>query len=181
MIVRSYMTPDPVALRPESTCNAALAIMQERGFHHLPVTGEDARVIGIVAERDLLLAALNYSGGSMDVAQVMHRDVVTVRDDMPVTHAASLMARRAIGGLPVVDATGHLIGVITETDIFRAFVNVLESKTARPADGLLDADHAAAALASVPKRARTDGAAKPAARAAAAKKSRKTVAGSVRR
>ena len=183
MIVRSFMTPDPVALRPESSCNAALSIMQTRGFHHLPVTGEDARVVGIVAERDLLLAALNYSGGTIDVAQVMHRDVIMVRDDMPVTHAASLMARRAIGGLPVIDATGHLIGIITESDIFRAFVTVLESRTARPTDGLPDAAPGPAPVASVatPKSARGNGAAKPIARPAAQKKARKAAAGAGRR
>ena len=146
MIVRSYMTPNPITLRTDSQCNDALRIMQEKGFHHLPVLGADDRLTGIVAERDLLLAALNFSGGgSVDVSTIMHRDVVSVRDDMPMTHAASVMARRAIGGLPVVDAQGHVIGVITETDIFRAFVNVLESRTARPSYS----DHAAFAATPV--------------------------------
>jgi acetoin utilization protein AcuB len=134
MIVRSYMTPDPIAMRSDGECRRALAVMQEQGIHHLPVLGPGESLVGILAERDLLLASLNYPGSSVEVSEVMHRDVVTVRDDMPVTHAASLMARRAIGGLPVVDARGRLVGIITERDILRAFVAVLESKTAREGD-----------------------------------------------
>ncbi len=135
MIVRDSMTPHPVTLRVDSDSNQALRLMQEHGFHHLPVLGPDGCLAGIVAERDLLLAALNFAGGSVELGAVMHRDVVSVRDDMPLTHAASLMARRAIGGLPVVDAGQRVIGVITETDIFRVFVTMLESKTARAGDG----------------------------------------------
>ena len=190
MIVRTYMTPDPVVLRPDASCTSALATMQERGFHHLPVTGDDSRVIGIVAERDLLLAVLKYPGSGADVSLVMHGDVATVRDDMPMTHAASLMARRAIGGLPVVDRAGRLIGMITETDIFRAFVAVLESKTARASDAMLDADSGAAPLA-VPAAGKLTraasaakanaGNAKAAPAIAAAKKPRKSSAGAARR
>jgi len=134
MIVRTHMTAHPITLRLDSDLHAAIAIMHEHAIHHLPVLGSDERIVGIVAERDLLLAALRFSGGDPDIGQVMHRNVVSVRDDAPITHAATLMARNAIGGLPVVDARDRVVGIITERDIFRAFVGVLEAKTAREND-----------------------------------------------
>ncbi len=136
MIVRSYMTPRPITLRMDSDAQSALRTMQEHAIHHLPVLDADERIAGIVAERDLLLAALRSPGASMDIADVVHRDVICIRDDMPVTHAATLMAKHTIGGLPVTDAKGRLVGVITETDLFRAFVEVMEAKMPRPEAGL---------------------------------------------
>jgi acetoin utilization protein AcuB len=125
------MTPHPITLRMESDAQSALRTMQEHAIHHLPVLDVDERIAGIVAERDLLLAALRSPGASMDIADVVHRDVICIRDDMPVTHAATLMAKHTIGGLPVTDAKGRLVGVITETDLFRAFVEVMEAKMPR--------------------------------------------------
>src|SRR4051794_1537176 len=145
MIVRTHMTAHPITLRLDSDLHAAIAIMQEHAIHHLPVLGSDERIVGIVAERDLLLAALRFSGGDPDIAEVMHRNVVSVRDDAPMTHAATLMARNAIGGLPVVDARDRVVGIITERDIFRAFVGVLEAKTARETDLADGVDEALAA------------------------------------
>lgn len=133
MVVRDCMTPSPVTVDPDTDFKRALGLMQEHAIHHLPVADAKAHVVGIVAERDLLLAALKFQGAAVDVGQVMHRDVVTVRADAPITHAATLMIRHQIGGLPVVDGHDHVVGVITETDIFRAFVAMLEAKSERRA------------------------------------------------
>jgi acetoin utilization protein AcuB len=78
--------------------------------------------VGIVAERDLLLAATHHMQSAVDVGDVMHRDVVTTTGDAPVGEAAALMVDHRIGGLPVLDEGRRVVGVITETDIFRAFV-----------------------------------------------------------
>lgn len=170
MIVRSHMTPHPITLRPDSDLRSALSVMQEHAIHHLPVIGADDRVVGIVAERDLLLAALRYTGGDPDIVDVMHRDVVSVRDDAPITHAATLMARNAIGGLPVVDARERVVGIITERDIFRAFVGVLEAKTARDTTVTVEYDDDRAARAPAGRRAHVPhAAAKPPATPAKAK------------
>ena len=134
MVVRECMTPHPITLEADADYKHALELMQEHAIHHLPVVDAQGRVTGIVAERDLLLAALQFNTSAVDVARVMHRDVVTVRDDAPITHAASLMIRYTIGGLPVLDRDERVIGVITETDLFRAFVSLLEARSARRAD-----------------------------------------------
>jgi acetoin utilization protein AcuB len=124
MLVHDYMTPRPITLRPDTDYKSALGLMQEHVIHHLPVLDSAGRLVGIVAERDLMFAALRYMGSSVDVDQVMHRHVVTAAPDMPVAAAASLMVTHSIGGLPVVDASGSVVGVITESDIFRAFVRM---------------------------------------------------------
>jgi acetoin utilization protein AcuB len=124
MLVHDHMTPRPITLRPETDFKSALQLMQQHKIHHLPVLDSAERLVGIVAERDLLFAALRFLGSSVDVDQVMHRDVVTAAPDMPVADAASLMVTHSIGGLPVVDASGNVVGVITESDIFRAFVRL---------------------------------------------------------
>ena len=124
MLVHDYMTPRPITLRPDTDFKSALQLMQQHAIHHLPVLGVDDRLVGIVAERDLMFAALRYLGSSVDVDQVMHRKVVTATPGMTVADAASLMVTNAIGGLPVVDDFGNVVGVITETDIFKAFVRM---------------------------------------------------------
>jgi len=124
MLVHDYMTPRPITLRPDTDFKSALQLMQQHAIHHLPVLGVDDRLVGIVAERDLMFAALRYLGSSVDVDQVMHRKVVTATPGMTVADAASLMVTNAIGGLPVVDDSGNVVGVITETDIFKAFVRM---------------------------------------------------------
>jgi len=124
MLVQDHMTPRPITLRPDTDFKAALQLMQQHAIHHLPVLGGDDRLIGIVAERDLMFAALRYLGSSVDVEQVMHRKVVTATPAMTVADAATLMVTNAIGGLPVVDENGNVVGVITESDIFKAFVRL---------------------------------------------------------
>lgn len=105
--------------------------MHEHALQHLPVLDDGDKLAGMVIERDLLRAALRRKGAATIVGKLMHCDCVSVAADAPVTHAATLMARQAVGGMPVLDRSGQVIGVITETDIFRAFVGVLEARTAR--------------------------------------------------
>ena len=122
MKVRDRMNVRPVTIRADAAYEDALRLMQDRALHHLPVLDDEGQLVGIVAERDLLLAAMHYLQTPVEVAQVMHRDVVTTRPDAPIAEAAALMVDHRIGGLPVVDGGAGVIGVITETDIIRAFV-----------------------------------------------------------
>jgi acetoin utilization protein AcuB len=62
---------------------------------------------------------------AIEVSEVMHRGVVTTAPEMPIAEAASLMVKNSIGGLPVMDAEGQVVGIITETDIFKAFVEMM--------------------------------------------------------
>ena len=116
------MSTHPVTIRSDADYKVALMLMQEHALHHVPVLDAARKLVGIVAERDLLLAATRHLQSAIEVADVMHRNVTTASPEMPIAEAATLMVEHRIGGLPVVDGNEHVIGVITETDIFRAFV-----------------------------------------------------------
>ncbi len=125
MVVRDHMSTPVVVIGPDSDYMTALRMMQDHHLHHLPVVDANGHLIGILAERDLLLAAANFLQNPIEVASVMHRNVVTALPETPLAEAATLMVSYSIGGLPVMDADQQVIGIITETDIFRAFVKLL--------------------------------------------------------
>ena len=125
MLVRDRMSTHPVTINADADYKTALKLMQDRALHHVPVLDSENRLVGIVAERDLLLAAMHYLQAAIEISEVMHRNVVTATPDMPITEAALLMVNNKIGGLPVMDGNQRVVGVITETDIFRAFVDIL--------------------------------------------------------
>jgi acetoin utilization protein AcuB len=124
MIVGDRMSAHPVTISQNADYKEALALMQRHALHHVPVLDEARKLVGIVAERDLLLAAQHHLQAAVEVREVMHHGAVTATRDMPIAEAATLMVRHRIGGLPVVDAGDEVVGVITETDIFRAFVEM---------------------------------------------------------
>lgn len=131
MLVRDRMSEHPVTIRSDADYKVALRLMQQHGLHHVPVLDERDQLVGIVAERDLLLAATHHLQSVVEVGEVMHRGVVTAKRDMPIAEAAALMVDNRIGGLPVVDGRQRVVGVITESDIFRAFVEMQgDAKTA---------------------------------------------------
>lgn len=133
MFVRDCMTCDPVTIRPDSDPLAGMALLKCGGFRRLPVVDAEGRLVGIVAHTDLeMFLSKAGSPGVLKrqhrVDQVMSREVVTVTPDCPLEEAASLMVERKIGSLPVVEA-GQIVGIITETDIFKQFAAVLGGGT----------------------------------------------------
>jgi CBS domain-containing protein len=125
MQVREHMSPKPIIITTDVDVHTALRILQERSVRRLPVTDAGGRVMGIVTERDLLLAVGHYLTVPIDIETIMTRPVVATTPDTPIAEAAMLMVNHKIGGLPVVDDDQRLIGIITESDIFRAFVGML--------------------------------------------------------
>jgi acetoin utilization protein AcuB len=113
------MTSDPVTVTGQATVEEALATINKHALHHLPVVDERGRLVGIVSEKDLLRA-----NSEMQVAQVMTRDVVTVTEYTALEDAARVMADRTISSLPVM-RNGKLVGIITETDLFLIFLELL--------------------------------------------------------
>ena len=130
-LVKDWMSENPFAIGPERTVMAAHHMMTENKGRRLPVV-EDGKLLGIVALSDVLEAEpsdatslsifeLNYLLARLTVDRIMTKDPVTIGPDAPVKEAAEIMLDRKIGGLPVMDG-GKLVGIITESDIFRAFV-----------------------------------------------------------
>lgn len=154
MFVRDCMSSPAVTVTPDTPFQAALKTMHEHKFRRLPVVDKNGRLAGIVSERDLLHASpspasslsiweMNYLLAKLTVQQVMTRSIIITSPDTPIEHAASLMVANKIGGLPVVDEHDRVIGVITETDIFKAFVEMMDGKEGirltldLPGDGVL--------------------------------------------
>lgn len=125
MLVRDRMSSHPVTIRADADYKKALILMQDHAMHHVPVLDAGDKLVGVLAERDVLLALAHYLQSAIEVAEVMHRNVVTAAPDMPITEAAMLMVNNKIGGLPVIDGDQRVVGIITETDIFTAFVELL--------------------------------------------------------
>jgi CBS domain-containing protein len=125
MHVSEHMTPNPITITTATDLQTALRVLQEQAFRRLPITDATGRILGIVTERDLLLAVSHYPNSPIDIETIMTRPVVTTTPDVPLAEVAMLMVSWKIGGLPVVDTNQHVVGIITESDIFRAFVGAL--------------------------------------------------------
>ena len=135
MLVRDRMTADPVVVNPDMPVPEALALMRTKKVRRLPVLDAKGKLVGIVAEKDIIYASPSPTTTlsvwesralleKLKVDKVMTRNPVTVTGDMPLEEAARIMADRKIGGLPVMNGE-RLVGIVTETDMFRAFVNLL--------------------------------------------------------
>jgi CBS domain-containing protein len=118
------MTPRPVTTRPDTAVGEVWRIMNERRFRHMLVAEDSERLVGIVTQRDLLVAA-RASGQKIDfdddrpVSEVMNRTMDTVRPECCAAEAARHMLRTKRSCLPVVDEEGALVGVLTEADYLR--------------------------------------------------------------
>ncbi len=123
MLVRNRMSRPAVTVRQDADFQKALSLMQEKKLRRLPVVDDDGQLVGIVVERDLLVAAMRYLQSRVEISDVMTRNVVSVGPDTDLNEVARTMLERKIGGLPVVE-DGRLVGIITESDIFKRFVEL---------------------------------------------------------
>ncbi|MGD9404758.1 MAG: CBS and ACT domain-containing protein [Anaerolineae bacterium] len=135
MFVGDCMSAPAITITPETPLQDALNLMHEHRFRRLPVVDEEGRLVGIVSERDLLYASpppatllrgpsLNHLLAESQTKQIMTREVIATTPGTFVEDAARLIVENRVGGLPVVDEDGCVVGVITETDIFRAFIEL---------------------------------------------------------
>ena len=138
MLVRDRMTAPAITISPEAPFQEAVKLMREKGFRRLPVVDRKGRLVGIISERDLLHASpspasslsiweMNYLLWKLKIEELMSKKVISVAPETPIEEAARLMVDHKIGGMPVIDADGKVSGVITETDIFKTFVEMLGS------------------------------------------------------
>lgn len=138
MLVRDKMTSPVVTFTADIPFQEALNLMKQRSIRRIPIVDNSAngQLIGIVSERDLLHAApspatslniweMNYLLSKLKLGDLMTKRVVTVTPETPLQEAAALMLKHKVGGLPVLNGDRTIAGIITETDIFRAFVELL--------------------------------------------------------
>ena len=137
--VRDVMTRKVVTATPSTSWKDAVRLIEDAHVHALPVV-EDGRVVGVVAESDLLLKEEMQTGPltmrsisrharrdrirarATTVGQMMTKPAVTIDPDAQLGTAARLLHRRRIGRLPVLDARHELVGIVTRSDLLRVFL-----------------------------------------------------------
>jgi len=137
MLVGERMSKPVITIPPDMPISEALNLMKKEHIRRAPVV-KDAKLVGIVSDKDLLNASpspvttlsiweMNYLLSKVTVSQVMTSNVMIVTEDTPIEQAARIMADNKIGGLPVL-RDGHVVGIITETDLFKVFLELLGAR-----------------------------------------------------
>jgi acetoin utilization protein AcuB len=124
MIVRKFMTSDPLTISPDENVNDAFHLLLEHRVRQAPVI-EDGKLIGIVTDRDLRTALFQtYVESDLTVGDVMRAGPVTISEDADIKEAARIICEHKFNALPVVSTTGDLVGIITTTDILRGLLKL---------------------------------------------------------
>ncbi len=138
MLVGERMTSPALTIGPEMGVQDALALMRRDHVRRFPVVDSKGNLVGIISEKDLLDATpsdattlsvweINYLLSKLTVEKIMTKDVITITTDTPLEEAARIMADKKIGGLPVVEGK-KVVGIVTETDIFKLFTEILGAR-----------------------------------------------------
>jgi len=135
VLVRDWMTKDPIAIPPTTPLPQVYQLMRKHNIRRLPIV-VDEKPVGIVTLGDvrearpsgatsLSIYEINYLLSSLEIGDIMTENPFTVTPDDSLHDAAKIMLENKIGGLPVVE-DGKLVGIITESDIFRAVIEIIE-------------------------------------------------------
>lgn len=135
MDVQNYMTSEVVTVPEDMKVLEALDIMKEHNFHRLPVV-RDGRMVGLVTEEivqenspstatSLSIHEMNYLLTKTTVGDIMQTKVTTIGAADLLEEAAEKMLEEEVGVLPVVEDKDKIIGIITDKDLFRAFIDVM--------------------------------------------------------
>jgi acetoin utilization protein AcuB len=152
MLVEKWMTRDVVTMEETESVGAAMQRLREKKIRRLPVLRK-GKLVGIVSDRDLKEVSPSVAT-SLDIWElhtlldkfklkdVMKKKILTITPKDTIEKAAMIMMEKKIGGLPVVDGNGALIGILTEDDVFRALVEVTGANLKKTRVSLLIPDEA---------------------------------------
>lgn len=135
MPVQNWMTTDVVSVTPETSLLKVGKLMKDHHVRRLPVLDDTGRVVGIISDRDVRDASpskattldmyeMHYLLAELKVKNIMTPNPLTVKPSDTVEQAALLMLDHKIGGLPVVEESGKLVGIISDHDVFKALVDI---------------------------------------------------------
>jgi len=138
MLVKERMIKNPYTIPPDMPVEEALRKMREVHVRRFPVIDKAGKLVGIVSEKDLLYASpspatslsiyeMHYLLSRLAVSEVMTKKVISVDENTVVEEAARIMADKKIGAMPVV-RDGTLVGIVTETDLFKLFVELFGAR-----------------------------------------------------
>ncbi len=138
MLVGNRMTHNPITIGPDVSIAEAMESMKEKKVHRFPVVNKKNKLIGIITYRDIIHATpssatslsmweISYLLAKVKVKEVMSKNIIFATEDMPIEEAALRLSDNAIGGLPVL-RDEKLIGIITESDLFRIFLEIFGAR-----------------------------------------------------
>ena len=126
--VADVMTRKTVTLSPHHRFAEAVSLMADRHFRHVVVVDTGGQILGVISDRDILRTLARTSNWqTKDVSQIMTRDPVTVKRETPLSVAVAKMVAKRINCLPVLDDEGKVCGILTSTDLLKAYQKLLES------------------------------------------------------
>ena len=135
MPVQNWMTTDVVSVGPETSLLKVGKLMKDHHIRRIPVVNEAGQVIGIISDRDVRDASpskattldmyeMHYLLAELKAKNIMTAKPITVKPTDTVEQAALIMLDNKVGGLPVVDDAGKLVGIISDHDVFKAMVDI---------------------------------------------------------
>ncbi len=122
MLVKDFMTPDPITVTSDKRADETLEMMRSLNFRQCPVV-EGGKLVGIVTQRDIRAALVQ--GGNLKVGDIMARNPITILDYASVEGAAEIIRSGKFNALPVVSNRGDLVGILTVTDLLDALLRML--------------------------------------------------------
>ena len=135
MYVKNKMTKDPFVIDVNANINEAIDLMSEHNLHRLPVV-ENNKLVGLITKgtisksgankaTSLSIFELNYLLSKTRIKTVMVKDVITIKEDSLLEEAAMIMRKNDIGCLPVINDQNETVGILTQNDLFGAFLDLL--------------------------------------------------------
>lgn len=135
MFVKLWMHEEPITIQPDCTIAEAARLMAQHKIRRLPVVNAEDRLLGILSKEDIHNALPSIIDANFDksaralahqakVEAFMTKDPITASPLEPLEKVAATMRKNKVGGIPVV-AEEKLVGIITESDIFQAFIEIL--------------------------------------------------------
>ncbi|EOS61931.1 hypothetical protein C815_00293 [Firmicutes bacterium M10-2] len=133
--VKDFMTKDVITCQPDEKITKVIDLMNSKKIHRLPVVDANNQLIGIITEgmittannsaTSLSIFELNYLLSKTDVKTVMIKKVIKINENELMEAAAQKMLQNDIGCLPVINENDQVVGILTQNDIFKSFLNVL--------------------------------------------------------
>lgn len=135
MLVRNWMTSDVITVTPDTSLLKISKILRDHNVRRVPVVDRDNHVVGIISDRDVRDASpskattldmyeMHYLLAEIKASNIMTEKPITIKPRDTVEKAAMIMLDKKIGGLPVVDDSGKLVGIISDQDVFKVLVDI---------------------------------------------------------
>jgi CBS domain-containing protein len=123
--VKELMTDEIMTMLPNQNFSEVVGMMANQSFRHTVVVDSDERVLGVISDRDVLRALSRTPDWSKKiVSEIMTRDSITTTPESAISAAVRLMLEKRINCLPVVGADGRVCGILTSTDLLKAYESI---------------------------------------------------------